>query len=96
MLFPGLHVTPITWVLTRFPRKKLKLDQYLNGKEVLDIGTNIGAIPISVSQNFKKCLGVDHNTDAIQIACEVKNFEKLSKKIQGIGLKGQINSFPFI
>jgi ubiquinone/menaquinone biosynthesis C-methylase UbiE len=59
--------------------EKLNLNKYLNDKVVLDIGTNIGAIPITANQVFKKCLGVDHNTDAIKIALEVKKYLQLNK-----------------
>jgi ubiquinone/menaquinone biosynthesis C-methylase UbiE len=59
--------------------KKLKLDIYLLDKEVLDIGTNIGAIPISSNKNFKGCIGIDHNSDVIDIANKVKDYLNIKK-----------------
>lgn len=54
--------------------KKIKLNNYLLNKTVLDIGTNIGAIPISSAKNFKECIGIDHNPDVIEIANKVKDY----------------------
>ena len=59
--------------------EKLNLNKYLYDKVVLDIGTNIGAIPITTNQVFKKCLGIDHNIDAIKIALELKKYLQLNK-----------------
>ena len=53
---------------------KLKLNQYLNGKSFLDIGTNIGAIPISVENNFTNGIGIDHNPTLIKVANQVKDY----------------------
>ena len=54
--------------------KKLRLDYYLQDKTVLDIGTNIGAIPLSVKKNFKEFVGIDHNSDVIDIANKVRDY----------------------
>ncbi len=58
---------------TKRRAKKLKLDYYLKDKIVLDIGTNIGAIPLSV-KNYKECIGIDHNCDVINIARKVSDY----------------------
>ena len=52
--------------------KKLRLDYYLQDKTVLDIGTNIGAIPLTVKKIFKEFVGIDHNSDVIDIANKVR------------------------
>ena len=53
---------------------KLKLSEYLNGKSFLDIGTNIGAIPISIENNFTNGVGIDHNPTLIKVANKVKDY----------------------
>ena len=58
--------------------EKLKLKDYLNKKVVLDIGTNIGAIPIMQNDLYKKCIGIDHNSDVINVATEIKNYFNMS------------------
>ncbi len=59
--------------------KILKLNNYLLDKTVLDIGTNIGAIPLSSEKNFKECIGIDHNSDVIEIANKVKDYLGIEK-----------------
>ena len=56
--------------------EKLNLEKFIEGKSFLDIGTNIGSIPLSIKNNFKYCLGIDHNPDVINIAIKVKEYLK--------------------
>jgi len=57
--------------------EELKLNNYLKDSEFLDIGTNIGAIPLSVKNQFKYCIGIDHSDTVIKVAKTVKEYLNL-------------------
>lgn len=55
----------------------LELFKILNKKIILDIGTNVGAIPLSTHSFFKSCVGIDHNPDVINISQEIQRYLKI-------------------
>ena len=55
----------------------LELNKLFLKRDVLDIGTNIGSIVISSENNFKSCVGIDHNKDCINLANQIKNYLNL-------------------
>lgn len=57
--------------------KKLELKKYCKNKIILDIGTNIGAVPLSLEKNFKKIIAIDHSHETISTGSEIKNFLQL-------------------
>jgi len=59
--------------------KKLRLNNYLLDKTVLDIGTNIGAIPITSEKVFKEFIGIDYNLNLIEIANKVRDYLNIEK-----------------
>ena len=63
--------------------KKLNLNNYLKNSIFLDIGTNIGAIPLSINNEFKYGFGIDHNEIIIKVAQEVQDYLKI-KNLQFI------------
>lgn len=64
---------------------KLKLNFYLKNSTFLDIGTNIGSIPLSLNIEFLFGVGIDHNETTINVAkkiqeyLEIKNIEFISE-----------------
>ena len=62
--------------------KKLNLNNYLKNSIFLDIGTNIGAIPLSINNEFKYGFGIDYNEIIIKVAQEVQDY--LKKNLQFI------------
>ena len=63
--------------------KKLNLNNYLKNSIFLDIGTNIGGIPLSINNEFKYGFGIDHNEIIIKVAQEVQDYLKI-KNLQFI------------
>lgn len=59
--------------------EKLNLNELIYNKNILDIGTNIGAIPLSINQEFTRCVGIDHNKSVIEIANEIKTYLNKNK-----------------
>ena len=63
---------------------KLKLNNYLKNSTFLDIGTNIGSIPLSLNNQFIFGVGIDHNETTIKVAqkiqeyLDIKNIEFIS------------------
>lgn len=55
----------------------LNLDKYFFDKDVLDIGSNIGAILMNTKCSFKKGIGVEYNKYLVQISNELKNYLNL-------------------
>ena len=53
---------------------KLNLNKYLENKNFLDIGTNGGAIPLSLNNNFKNGVGIDYNSSLINVAKIIQNY----------------------
>lgn len=56
---------------------KLNLKNYLKNLRFLDIGTNIGSIPLSIDLNFKYGFGIDHNGTTIKVAQIVQDYLKI-------------------
>ena len=52
----------------------LQLSKILDKKNILDIGTNVGAIPLSTQTYFKSCVGIDHNPNVINISQEIQKY----------------------
>ena len=59
--------------------RKLNLNYYLKNSTFLDIGTNIGGIPLSINNEFKQGIGVDHNETLIEIAQTIKKYLNIKK-----------------
>ena len=57
---------------------KLNLNNFLKNSKFLDIGTNIGSIPLSINNEFKFGIGIDHNEITIKVAQEVQNYLKIN------------------
>jgi 2-polyprenyl-3-methyl-5-hydroxy-6-metoxy-1,4-benzoquinol methylase len=63
---------------------KLNLENYLKNSTFLDIGTNIGSIPLSLNTPFALGVGIDHNESTIEVAetiqkyLDIKNIEFIS------------------
>ena len=56
---------------------KLNLSKYLKNTNFLDIGTNVGAIPLSAENNFISGIGIDHNPTLINVAKCIKDYFKI-------------------
>ena len=57
---------------------KLNLHNCLKNSKFLDIGTNVGSIPLSINNEFKFGIGIDHNEITIKVAQEIQNYLKIS------------------
>ena len=58
---------------------KLNLNNYLKNSTFLDIGTNIGSIPLSLNNEFIFGIGIDHNETTIEVAQEIRKYLNIKK-----------------
>ena len=58
---------------------KLNLNNYLKNSTFLDIGTNIGSIPLSLNNEFIFGLGIDHNKTTIEVAQAIQEYLNIKK-----------------
>jgi len=58
---------------SKYRKDILKIERFSKNKSILDIGTNTGFLLMEMENNFKNCLGIDHNPSLIEIANIVKN-----------------------
>ena len=54
--------------------RKLNLNNYLKNSTFLDIGTNIGSIPLSLNNQFIFGVGIDHNNTTIKVAQKIQEY----------------------
>ena len=59
--------------------RKLNLDNYLKNSTFLDIGTNIGSIPLSLNNEFIFGIGIDHNETTIEVAQTIQKYLNIKK-----------------
>ncbi len=57
--------------------RKLNLNHYLENSTFLDIGTNIGSIPLSINCKFRYGIGIDHNEATIKVAQTIQDYLKI-------------------
>ena len=58
---------------------KLNLNHYLENSTFLDIGTNIGSIPLSLNNEFIFGIGIDHNETTIKVAQKIQKYLSIKK-----------------
>ena len=58
---------------------KLNLNNYLKNSTFLDIGTNIGSIPLSLDNEFIFGIGIDHNETTIEVAQAIQKYLNIKK-----------------
>ena len=58
---------------------KLNLNHYLENSTFLDIGTNIGSIPLSLNNEFIFGIGIDHNETTIKVAQTIQKYLSIKK-----------------
>ena len=58
---------------------KLNLNHYLENSTFLDIGTNIGSIPLSLNNEFIFGIGIDHNETTIKVAQAIQKYLSIKK-----------------
>ena len=63
---------------TSYRINELRLNKYVSGKSILDIGTNCGGILFELEDSYNYAVGIEHNQNDIKIANYVKNY--LDKK----------------
>lgn len=64
---------------TKYRIRELKIDEFTNNKNVLDIGCNTGFLSMSIKPIYKKLVGIDHHQISVNIANLVRDYLSISK-----------------